>query len=177
MTNIQQVDFEIVAKKTGYKYGKNARSVFKKLWDKLKASSNAGSDAATEAGLTDGAPTYSADGETTVNEPEDKPKSKARATPKKAVKKETTPRKASAGGPKAPRGRKKSAAKSEETIPAEAASANDASMLGANELTQGSEDALSAEILGVSVQEYRKSVQGDKMEVGYHAEDEGGDEA
>lgn len=116
-----QVDFEKVAAKCGYKYGKNARAVFKKVWDRLKTSStgtgataNGGGQITANGGQTDEGV---ADDETTASPAAEKTKAKPRATPKKAekaVKKPATPRKVSAGGPKTPRGRKKSAPKVEE---------------------------------------------------------------
>jgi hypothetical protein len=136
----------------------------------LKASSATSTDAAAEAGLTDSAPAGSAEGEGAVNEAEDKPKPKPKTTPKKP-KKEATPRKASSGGPKAPRGRKKSVTKSEEIVSAEAA-VNFPSKAEAGELTYGKDDALSAQILGISAEGYRDNSQGEKMEMGNDYKDE-----
>ena len=41
-TNMRQVDFEKVAQKVGITYARNARSAFKKIWDKLKVDTGDG---------------------------------------------------------------------------------------------------------------------------------------
>lgn len=79
-----QVDYQQVADEVGTKYGKNARTAFKKLWEKIKGATNA---ADTPAGENTGEPAKkeAKDAETTAGEEDGEPPKKKAKVVKKGI--------------------------------------------------------------------------------------------
>ncbi len=182
---MHQVDFNKIATVTGQKYGKNARSAFKKLWDKLKSKN--GGEGIQAAGSGEG------DVEVEV------PKVKAMAAPKKGVGQRKAPAKVARAGHRSKRPTKKereAAIKAEAKIEADAESNDNtggegdttgitaaegdadgesgiksdarASQDGSSEYQENQEnDELGAAMLNISVEEFRRLAEGTRYGNGH----------